>query len=141
MNPMIKKLLVALLFLSFVNIVWSQSKQIRFKRLTIDDGLSLSSVYSIHQDSKGSPCRLHTTISRYCSPEFPGRSARKPSILPGDDVITNVHFPHIRGGNHGLQRSAGTGSCASPHLPIWRSRLSRDMMVSWQRHLLSEGAA
>jgi len=46
---------VFFIFISLFIIVNScaQTKQIRFKRLTIDDGLSLSSVYCIHQDSKG----------------------------------------------------------------------------------------
>ena len=30
-----------------------QDEYVRFKRITINDGLSLSSVYSIYQDSKG----------------------------------------------------------------------------------------
>ncbi|MFC2104740.1 two-component regulator propeller domain-containing protein [Bacteroidota bacterium] len=50
---MIKKGLWIIIFLILSNSIWSQSKQIRFKSLTIDDGLSLSSVYSIYQDSKG----------------------------------------------------------------------------------------
>jgi len=50
---MIKKVIFGILFLFLANVIWSQSKQIRFKRLTIDDGLSLSSVYAIFQDSKG----------------------------------------------------------------------------------------
>lgn len=33
--------------------VAAQNDHIRFERLTINDGLSLSSVYSIYQDSKG----------------------------------------------------------------------------------------
>jgi ligand-binding sensor domain-containing protein len=49
-NP---KLFIALLisFGSFA--VFSQSSGIRFNRITLNQGLSLSSVYCIHQDSKG----------------------------------------------------------------------------------------
>jgi len=50
---MLKKIFFIFLLLFFYINAWSQIKQIRFKRLTIDDGLSLSSVYCIHQDSKG----------------------------------------------------------------------------------------
>ena len=48
-----KKIIWTILFLTLVSLSWSQSKQITFKRLTIDDGLSLSSVYFIYQDNKG----------------------------------------------------------------------------------------
>jgi signal transduction histidine kinase/ligand-binding sensor domain-containing protein len=50
---MIKKLIITLLLLLSFNVVWSQSRQLRFKHLDIEDGLSLSSVYTIFQDSKG----------------------------------------------------------------------------------------
>ncbi|NJO90257.1 MAG: hypothetical protein HC831_15915 [Chloroflexia bacterium] len=50
---MIKKPIITLLIFFSFNTVWSQSKQLRFKHLDIEDGLSLSSVYTIFQDSKG----------------------------------------------------------------------------------------
>ncbi len=33
--------------------LYGQDEYVRFKRITINEGLSLSSVYSIYQDSKG----------------------------------------------------------------------------------------
>ena len=39
--------------LLFLAILQGQDEYVRFKRITIDDGLSLSSVYNIYQDSKG----------------------------------------------------------------------------------------
>jgi ligand-binding sensor domain-containing protein/signal transduction histidine kinase len=50
LNP---KLLIALLISVGSFAVFSQSSAIRFNRITINQGLSLSSVYCIHQDSKG----------------------------------------------------------------------------------------
>ena len=44
-------LILALLLLSFRSL--AQEEYVRFKRITINDGLSLSSVYDIYQDSKG----------------------------------------------------------------------------------------
>ncbi len=47
--------LLALFTLSLLSlfILQGQDEYVRFKRITIDDGLSLSSVYNIYQDSKG----------------------------------------------------------------------------------------
>lgn len=47
--------LIAFLVLSLLclPLLLGQDEYVRFKRLTIDDGLSLSSVYNIYQDSKG----------------------------------------------------------------------------------------
>ena len=42
-----------ILFLLLRLPVWGQEDYVRFKRLTINDGLSLSSIYYIYQDSKG----------------------------------------------------------------------------------------
>lgn len=42
-----------ILFLLLKLPVWGQEDYVRFKRLTINDGLSLSSIYYIYQDSKG----------------------------------------------------------------------------------------
>lgn len=50
---MIRFLCFAILFFCFPIIHQAQNKPIRFQRLTINDGLSLSSVYCIHQDKKG----------------------------------------------------------------------------------------
>jgi len=47
------KTAVLVLFLLLVNFLSAQQQHIQFKRLTIYDGLSLSSVYCIFQDSKG----------------------------------------------------------------------------------------
>ncbi|RXQ95936.1 sensor histidine kinase [Ancylomarina salipaludis] len=47
------KTTVLVLFLLLVNFLSAQQQHIQFKRLTIYDGLSLSSVYCIFQDSKG----------------------------------------------------------------------------------------
>jgi ligand-binding sensor domain-containing protein/signal transduction histidine kinase len=52
MNRLKLKLLFLCLLL-FITSVRGQQNNIRFKRLTINDGLSLSSVYCIFQDSKG----------------------------------------------------------------------------------------
>ena len=49
-NP---KLFIALLISAGSLTVFSQSPGIRFNRITINQGLSLSSVYCIHQDNKG----------------------------------------------------------------------------------------
>jgi ligand-binding sensor domain-containing protein len=45
------RLIVLLLLLN--PLLWGQEDYIRFRRITINDGLSLSSVYYIYQDSKG----------------------------------------------------------------------------------------
>lgn len=47
------KLILLFLTLFSCSTLFSQQNNIRFKRLTINDGLSLSSVYCIYQDSKG----------------------------------------------------------------------------------------
>jgi signal transduction histidine kinase/ligand-binding sensor domain-containing protein len=39
--------------LAFLLVIYGQDDYVRFKRITINDGLSLSSVYNIYQDSKG----------------------------------------------------------------------------------------
>ncbi len=52
MNHQKTILLLLIILLSFGNI-FAQQNNIRFKRITINDGLSLSSVYCIFQDSKG----------------------------------------------------------------------------------------
>ena len=49
----VKPKLLILCLLLIVLSVSAQQNNIRFKRITINDGLSLSSVYCIHQDSKG----------------------------------------------------------------------------------------
>ena len=48
-----KQLILFTLSLMSISILHGQDEYIRFKRLTINDGLSLSSVYAIYQDSKG----------------------------------------------------------------------------------------
>ena len=54
MKPNIFKLFAVLIFLSLqLHSGFSQQDNIRFKRLTINDGLSLSSVYTVFQDAKG----------------------------------------------------------------------------------------
>jgi ligand-binding sensor domain-containing protein/signal transduction histidine kinase len=45
--------LLLLLLLTFSGKLAAQDDYVRFKRITINDGLSLSSVYNIYQDSKG----------------------------------------------------------------------------------------
>ncbi|MDF1547876.1 MAG: two-component regulator propeller domain-containing protein [Bacteroidales bacterium] len=50
---MLKKAIFCISLILILSTAWSQSKNIRFRRLTINDGLSLSSVYCIYQDSKG----------------------------------------------------------------------------------------
>jgi ligand-binding sensor domain-containing protein/signal transduction histidine kinase len=50
---MIKRAIFCIFLLFLANIIWSQNKQMRFRHLDIEDGLSLSSVYTIFQDSKG----------------------------------------------------------------------------------------
>jgi len=47
------KLIFYIICFGLANLLSAQTSQIRFKRLTINDGLSLSSVYCIYQDSKG----------------------------------------------------------------------------------------
>jgi len=50
---MIRFTLLFLVLLLFSNKLAAQDDYVRFKRITINDGLSLSSVYDIYQDSKG----------------------------------------------------------------------------------------
>ena len=47
------KILVLISYFLIPICVYNQESQIRFKRITINEGLSLSSVYCIYQDSKG----------------------------------------------------------------------------------------
>ncbi len=50
---MIRFTLLIIGLLLFSNKLAAQDDYVRFKRITINDGLSLSSVYDIYQDSKG----------------------------------------------------------------------------------------
>ena len=50
---MIRFALLFFVLLLFSNKLAAQDDYVRFKRITINDGLSLSSVYDIYQDSKG----------------------------------------------------------------------------------------
>ena len=45
--------LLTLLLILIPGSLAAQDDYVRFKRITINDGLSLSSVYDIYQDSKG----------------------------------------------------------------------------------------
>lgn len=47
------RLHILLAFLFVIQLAYAGNSSIRFKRITISDGLSLSSVYCIHKDSKG----------------------------------------------------------------------------------------
>jgi len=49
-----KKFITFIIFIyCLFSIIYSQSKEIKFKHITIDDGLSQSSCFSVVQDTKG----------------------------------------------------------------------------------------
>ncbi len=50
---LVKKLFISLLLTFSFAAIFSQKENIRFRRITINDGLSLSSVYAIYQDKMG----------------------------------------------------------------------------------------
>jgi ligand-binding sensor domain-containing protein/signal transduction histidine kinase len=52
-SGMIRHTILFVGLLLFTSMLAAQDEYIRFKRITINDGLSLSSVYNIYQDSKG----------------------------------------------------------------------------------------